>query len=118
MTEQLTVAERQRCGRGFLLTPTYRDWLARRGVEVVQPLLCPTCFSKTGPVPKQHGQVKWLSPHKHYGFTSGEEGDEIFFHERPIVRDDGEPYKGQRVRFHVEYAERGPEALNVELVGE
>lgn len=28
----------QRCGRGFVLTSTYRDFLQRRGVKVVVPV--------------------------------------------------------------------------------
>lgn len=46
MPDQIQVIECQRCGRGFLLTTTYCDWLARRGTQVVVPMLCPTCFLK------------------------------------------------------------------------
>jgi cold shock CspA family protein len=33
---------------------------------------------KTGPWPKQQGQVKWFNSRKRYGFIAAEEGEEIF----------------------------------------
>jgi CspA family cold shock protein len=116
MSEQLQMIVCQRCGRGFILTSTYRDWLARRGARVVVPVLCPTCFSKGGPLPKRRGKVKWFDPHRHYGFIIAVEGKEIFFHQRQILGGHGEKAReGQTVRFHVRYSTKGPEALNVEL---
>jgi len=119
MSDKLKTIECQHCGRGFVLTPTYCDWLARQGTKVVLPILCPTCFMKVGPQPKQCGTVKWFAPRKHYGFIVAENGKEIFFHQRQII--EGEVNRvdeGQTVRFHVHYASKGPEALNVELVEE
>ncbi len=108
-----------RCGRGFMSTTTYQDFLARRGARVVVPVLCPTCFLKRGPLPKQEGEVKWFSPRKHYGFIVTSAGDEVFFHQRQLVATPGQaPQQGQAVRFHLHYAHRGPEALNVELLAE
>jgi cold shock CspA family protein len=119
VSEQMTVVECKRCGCSFVLSPTYRDWLARRGVKVIRPVLCPTCFTKVGPLPKKRGVVKWFNPGKHYGFISVEEDKEVFFHQRQIVEGNGDQtYEGRPVRFHVRYAEKGPEALNVELLGE
>jgi CspA family cold shock protein len=116
MPDQPRVIVCQRCGRGFVLTTTYRDWLARREVKVVVPVLCPTCFSKVGPLPKQRGQVKWFDPHRRYGFIIATEGVEVFFHQRQIVGGNGgDAHEGQVARFHVGYSEKGPEALNVEL---
>jgi len=116
MPEQLQMIVCQRCGRGFILTSTYRDLLARRGAKVVVPVLCPTCFMKAGPLPKQRGTVKWFNSRKHYGFIITEEGKEVFFHQRQILGGKGEETReGQIVRFHVRYSEKGPEALNVEL---
>ena len=79
MSDQHQVAVCQRCGRGFMLTTTYRDFLRRRGTKVVTPVLCTTCFLKGGPLPKRRGKVKWFSPHKHYGFITTGEGEEVFF---------------------------------------
>ena len=98
------------------MTATYCDWLARRGIEVVVPVLCPTCFRKAGPLPKHHGRVKWFDPRKRYGFIVTGEGEEVFFHQRQILRDsEDEAYQGQKARFHVRYSMKGGEALNVEL---
>jgi CspA family cold shock protein len=118
MSEQTTIVECKRCGTSFILSPTYCDWLARRGVKVIQPMLCATCFSKVGPLPKQRGVIKWFNPHKHYGFIDAEEGEDVFFHQEQIVEGGKEAHEGQRARFHVRYAERGPQALNVEVLGE
>jgi cold shock CspA family protein len=119
MTEPVTIAVCERCGSTFFLSDNYCDWLTRRGVKVIRPMLCMTCFMKVGPLPKQHGVVKWFNTHKRYGFISVEEGEDIFFHQRQVI--DNEKKKvceGQEARFHVHYAEKGPEALNVELKGE
>jgi CspA family cold shock protein len=80
------------------------------------PVLCPTCFMKVGPLPKQQGHVKWFNPRKHYGFIVAEEGEEVFFHQQQIIKGNGEDvHEGQEARFHVRYSAKGPKALNVEL---
>jgi CspA family cold shock protein len=118
MSDQLEVLVCQRCGRGFVLTSTYLDLLARRGVQVYQPVSCPTCFVRKGPLPKQRGKVKCFDPRKHYGFITTGEGEDIFFHQRQILGEgNGEAHEGQAARFHVGYSPKGPEALNVEMVG-
>lgn len=106
----------QRCGRGFVVTATYYDFLARRGARVKVPVSCMTCFLKTGPLPKQLGEVKWFNPRKRYGFIANQEGKDIFLHQQQILEDaDSNPGEGQTVRFHLRYSEKGPEAVNVEL---
>ena len=119
MADRSEVIICQKCGRGFTMRPNYREWLERRGVKIVHPVLCKTCFMKWGPRPKRKGTVKWFSARKKYGFIEGNDGEEVFFHQCQLVdgsvrrADEGEP-----VRFHVRYEERGPKALNVEFVGE
>jgi CspA family cold shock protein len=116
MPDQLQAVVCQQCGRGFVLTINYRDLLARWGAKVVVPVLCPTCFLKTGPVPKRRGKVKQFDPGKGHGFIATGEGEEIFFHQRQIFGGNGqEPSEGQVVWFHLAYSAKGPEALNVEL---
>lgn len=118
MPDQIQTMVCRRCGIGFTLTENYRDWLAQRGVRAVVPVLCPTCFMKVGPWPKQQGQVKWFNSYKRYGFIIAEEG-EVFFHQRQIVEDNKvSVHEGQTARFHVRYSTKGPEAVNVELIGE
>jgi cold shock CspA family protein len=117
MSGQLETATCQRCGSGFVLTTNFLDLIQRRGGKVIVPLLCPTCFLKTGPLPKQQGKIKWFNPRKRYGFIVTEEGEDAFFHQRQLLADNNvQPREGQVVRFHLHYPVKGPEALNVELV--
>lgn len=116
MPSQSDVVTCQRCGSGFIVTDTHRDLLLRRQVNVVVPVLCPTCFLMRGPLPKQRGEVKWFNPGKRYGFIVDEAGEEIFFHQEQLFEDKPSNLpSGQKVRYHVRYPARGPEALNIEL---
>jgi CspA family cold shock protein len=118
MDGELQVVVCRRCGRGFVLTATYRDFLMRWGRELIVPVLCPTCFTKTGPLPKEQGEVKWFSSRKHYGFITIEEDTDVFFHRQQLLDDvQSTPQKGQSVRFHMRYSPKGPEAVNVEIEG-
>ncbi len=118
MSSQSKAATCQRCGSGFIVTETHRDLLQRRQVKVLEPVLCPTCFLMRGAQPKQRGEVKWFNPGKRYGFIVDEEGEEIFFHKDQILAEKVSNLpSGQKVRFHVRYRAKGPEALNVELTG-
>jgi cold shock CspA family protein len=100
-----------------MLTTAYLDLIQRRGGKVIILLLCPTCFLTDGSLPKQRGRVKWFNPRKHFGFIATEEGEEAFFHQTQLLRDNNAvPREGQVVHFHLHYPVKGPEALNVELV--
>jgi CspA family cold shock protein len=100
-----------------VLTTAYCDFLARRGTKVKMPVLCMACFLRTGPWPKQQGQVKWFSSRKCYGFIVTGEGQELFFHQQQLLEDqETQPQEGQKVLFHARDTAKGPEALNVELV--
>jgi CspA family cold shock protein len=106
----------QRCGRGFIVTKSYLDYLAQRGAKIKVPMLCMTCFVKVGPLPKQQGEVKWFNPKKRYGFIVAEDGQEVFVHQRQILNQQGNtPREGQNALFHWGRSKKGPEALNVEL---
>ena len=116
MPSQAKAATCHRCGSGFIITDTHRDLLQRRQVNVIVPVLCPTCFLMRGPLPKQRGKVKWFNPGKRYGFIVDESGEEVFFRKEQLVEKPSGLSSGQRVRYHVRYRARGPEALNVELI--
>ena len=118
MSSRSKAATCQRCGSGFIVTKTHRDLLQRRQVKVLEPVLCPTCFLLHGPQPKRCGEVKWFNPGKRYGFIVDEMGEEIFFRkEQILVEKLSKLPKGRKVRFHVRYRAKGPEALNVEVTG-
>ena len=118
MKEELKVIVCQRCGRGFVLTATYRSFLLRWGRPLIVPVVCPTCFLAAGPLPKKAGTVKWFSPHKHYGFITIGEDEDVFFHQQQLLEEaDEAPQKGQPARFHMRHSPKGPEALNVEIEG-
>jgi cold shock CspA family protein len=116
MSNQRETAICRKCGKGFVLTAIYQDFLARRGARVTTPMQCMSCFLKRGPLPKQSGKIKWYSPHKHYGFIVTEKDKEVFFHQNELVADNGSSLQeGQEVWFHVRQATKGPEAINVEI---
>ncbi len=116
MQGELQVEVCQRCGRGFVLTHTYRGYLERWGRPVIVPVLCPTCFLQAGPLPRKRGEVKWFSPRKRYGFIAVGADEDVFFHEEQLLgKAEVAPRAGQHVRFHVRQSSKGPEALNVEI---
>ena len=118
MGGELDVNVCQRCGRGYVLTRTYRSFLARWGSGLNVPVVCPTCFLEGGPLPKVEGKVKWFSPRKHYGFLTMQEQGDVFFHQEQLLEGArGVPCEGQAARFHMRSSPKGPEALNVEIEG-
>jgi CspA family cold shock protein len=109
----------QRCGRGYVMTDAYLDFLRRRGVKVKVPIQCMTCFLKDGPLLKQRGEIKWFNPRKRYGFIATDGGREIFVHQKQILNDEMNRLReGQAVWFHEHQSLKGPEAWNVELPDE
>jgi CspA family cold shock protein len=58
-----------------------------------------------------NGTVKFYNTSKGFGFITGEDGKDYFFHKtsvKKIVKD------GDAVSFDVEQGEKGPKAVNVE----
>ncbi|MCR5143686.1 MAG: cold shock domain-containing protein [Lachnospiraceae bacterium] len=64
------------------------------------------------------GTVKWFSNQKGYGFISDEGGSEIFVHFSGIAM---EGYKsleeGAAVEFELTEGAKGPQAVNVKVMG-
>jgi cold shock CspA family protein len=119
MANQYQVVTCQQCGIGFMVTRNYRAFLERWDAQVIEPVQCLSCFLSAGPMPKQEGQVKWFNTRRKYGFIVSKNDQDVFFHQDQILRSHGaKPREGQSARFHVRYALKGPEALNVELVHE
>ena len=63
------------------------------------------------------GTVKWFNDQKGYGFISQENGGDVFVHHSAIV---GGGYRslaeGAKVSYDAEAGEKGPKAVNVQLV--
>ena len=63
------------------------------------------------------GKVKWFDEKKGFGFIERPEGTDVFVHFRGIK---GQGFKtlveGQSVQFEVEQGQKGPQAINVEIV--
>lgn len=63
------------------------------------------------------GTVKWFRDDKGYGFIEQDGGPDLFVHFRAIQ---GNGFKtlaeGQRVEFDVEQGQKGPQAVNVNVV--
>jgi CspA family cold shock protein len=64
------------------------------------------------------GVVKWFNDRKGYGFIEQEGGPDVFVHHTGI---NGEGFKslreGDRVTFEIEQGNKGPAAVNVDVVG-
>jgi len=64
-----------------------------------------------------NGTVKWFNSEKGYGFVTAEDGQELFVHFSSIVADGYKSLEeGQSVYFDVEDGDKGPVAMNVEVV--
>lgn len=63
------------------------------------------------------GKVKWFNEKKGYGFIESDEGGDVFVHYTAIK---GEGFRtlhqGQRIRFEVQQGQKGPAAVNVQLL--
>ena len=63
----------------------------------------------------QEGTVKWFNNKKGWGFIQKEDGGDVFVHYSAIQGDGFKSLEeGDRVRFEIEDASRGPAAVNVE----
>ena len=65
------------------------------------------------------GTVKWFNDAKGYGFIAPEDGSkDVFVHFSNIAGDGFKSLsEGAKVEFEVRQGDKGPEALNVLLVG-
>ena len=64
------------------------------------------------------GTVKWFSSQKGYGFISDEEGNDIFVHFSGLNMEGFKTLQdGAKVQYEVSESERGPQAVNVTVIG-
>ena len=66
------------------------------------------------------GEVKWFDNKKGFGFIEPDEGEEdVFVHHTDILMEGyAKLDEGQRVSFEVTQTEKGPKAMEVELLEE
>ncbi|MBU3197183.1 cold-shock protein [Clostridium algidicarnis] len=64
------------------------------------------------------GIVKWFDAEKGYGFISGNDGKDLFLHHSKVKDQSNSKniHEGQEVAFDVAEGEKGPQAINVEIV--
>ncbi len=64
------------------------------------------------------GTVKWFNNQKGYGFITGEDGKDVFVHFSGLVMEGFKTLtEGQTVEYEVTDGEKGPQAVNVTVVG-
>ncbi len=63
------------------------------------------------------GRVKWFDEKKGFGFIEREGGNDVFVHFRAIQGDGFKTLaEGQEVEFDVEDGQKGPQAVNVNVL--
>ena len=62
------------------------------------------------------GKVKWFNGKKGYGFIEREDKEKDVYVHFSAVQDSGLKYlkKGDQLTFEVEYADKGPSAINLQ----
>ena len=61
-----------------------------------------------------NGTVKWFNATKGFGFTTSDDGQDLFAHFSAIQSDGFKSLdEDQKVEFDVEVGQRGPQAVNI-----
>jgi cold shock protein len=61
------------------------------------------------------GKVKWYNAKKHFGFITGDDGQDIFVHSSDVPPD-MELKEGDKVQFEVGEAPKGQKAINIKKI--
>ena len=64
----------------------------------------------------QKGKVKFYNTAKRYGFITGDDGTDYFFHQSGLPSDDIYVKDNDGVEFEVTDGDRGQKAINISLV--
>lgn len=62
-----------------------------------------------------NGSVKFYNTEKAYGFVTGEDGQDYFFHRSAIINNNESLKKGDNVVFETQQGDRGLKAVRVQL---
>lgn len=86
--------------------------------SAISPALAGLPAPSFGSSTREEGTVKWFNASKGYGFLTRANGEEIFVHFRSI-RGNGRRalHEGQQVSFSVRDGEKGPQAEEVDVLG-
>jgi CspA family cold shock protein len=63
----------------------------------------------------QSGMIKKLVPDRGFGFITGDDGQEYFFHRSGVSVDFDGLRGGEKVTFEIERSQKGPRAASVKL---
>ena len=58
---------------------------------------------------------RWLD-FRGYGFIATDESEKDIFVHNSVIRDGSSLREGQKVRFEIQESDRGPKAINVEVI--
>lgn len=107
------------CGKRFVFRVSEKRALHEKGQPVVAPELCPACRMRDPETGRWRGEIKWFDALKGYGFIRKPDGEEVFFHRSQVRTGDVAGLEaGQMVLFDEEETRKGPEAVNVDIIGE
>lgn len=86
---------------------------------LASPLIKQVSLPKIGRQNRESGTVKWFNVSKGYGFVTRTNGEDIFVHFRSIKGKGRRALvEGQQVEFIVTEGEKGPQAEEVEILGD
>lgn len=65
---------------------------------------------------REEGEIKWFNQNKGFGFITTDDGSDVFLHTRALREASKQQVKpGARVSFKIEHADKGPQAVDVDL---
>ncbi len=107
------------CGTTFVFRVSEQRRMYELLGEVTVPAECPACRQRDEETGRWRGEVKWFDIQKGYGFIRKPDGEEIFFHRNSLApsANPREVVEGRKVSFEERESSKGPEAVEVELLG-
>ncbi len=106
------------CRHRFLYTAEEQRRRYSKGQHDL-PSDCPACRALERLSRRHTGQVDWYNRQRGYGFIKGANASSLFVHASDL-RDAGRtrPAPGMRVSYLVQFTDKGPRAVDVEIIAE